>query len=95
MHASSPETDKAVSRARFRKREYVRILLRDVFGIAKLAETTEEISALSDALIEEALRSVNAQLQLRHGTPHWIDRKGGCETRDLRFFRWASSAATN
>ena len=83
MHASSPETDKAVSRARFRKREYVRILLRDVLGIAKLAETTEEISALSDALIEEALRAVNAQLQLRHGTPHWIDRQG--RLRDSRF----------
>ena len=59
---SSPEctralraVDLALSLARFRKREYVRILLRDVLGIAKLAETTEEISALADALIEEAL----------------------------------------
>jgi glutamate-ammonia-ligase adenylyltransferase len=38
--------------ARFRRREYVRIMLRDVLGIAPLAETTAEISALADVLIE-------------------------------------------
>ena len=61
----------------------MRILLRDVLGIAKLAETTEEISALSDALIEEALLAVNAQLQHRHGTPQWVDAQG--RLRDSRF----------
>ena len=59
----------ALSLARFRKREYVRILLRDVLGIAKLAETTEEISALADALIEEALLAVDARLRQRYGSP--------------------------
>ena len=75
-YVRSPDSDMAASLARFRKREYVRILLRDVLGIAKLAETTEEISALSDALIEEALLAVNAQLQHRHGIPQWVDAQG-------------------
>ena len=83
MHARSPESDMAVALARFRKREYVRILLRDVLRIAKLAETTEEISALADALIEEASLAVNAQLQHRHGTPQWVDAQG--RLRDSRF----------
>ena len=51
----SPEPELALSLARFRKREYVRILLRDVTGIAGLGEITEEISALSDALLQEAV----------------------------------------
>src|SRR5208283_5753710 len=49
MNSRWSKPDLAISLARFRKREYVRILLRDLLGIAKLAETTEEISALSDA----------------------------------------------
>ena len=62
--------------ARFRKREYVRILLRDLLGIAKLAETTEEVSALSDALLEEALLIVNGELQREYGAPRWMDTDG-------------------
>ena len=83
MHARSPGSDMAVALARFRKREYVRILLRDVLGIAKLAETTEEISALSDALIEEASLAVKSQQQHRHGTPQWVDAHG--RLQDSRF----------
>ena len=83
LRSRSPTVDIALSLARFRKREYVRILLRDVLGIAKLAETTEEISALSDVLIQEALRAVNAQLQQRHGTPRWVESQG--RLRDSRF----------
>jgi len=83
MRSRSPDSDMAVSLARFRKREYVRILLRDVLGIAKLAETTEEISALSDALIDEALLAVNSALQHRHGTPLRVDPQG--RLRDSRF----------
>ncbi len=60
----------------FKKREYVRIMLRDVLGIATLAETTAELSALSDVLIEEGLREAQAQLQHRFGTPQELDRDG-------------------
>ena len=50
----TPEPDIAWLLARFKRREYVRILLRDVLHRATLADITGEISALSDVLIEEA-----------------------------------------
>jgi glutamate-ammonia-ligase adenylyltransferase len=76
FRSRSFETDTAALLARFKKREYVRIMLRDVLGIATLAETTAEISALADVLIEEALREVNSQLQHRFGTPQQLDAQG-------------------
>jgi glutamate-ammonia-ligase adenylyltransferase len=62
--------------ARFKRREYVRILLRDALNIAPLAETTAEISALSDVLIEAALREATSYLQHRYGTPLHADAGG-------------------
>jgi [glutamine synthetase] adenylyltransferase / [glutamine synthetase]-adenylyl-L-tyrosine phosphorylase len=76
LRSRSLETDTAALLARFKRREYVRIMLRDALGIATLAETTAEISALADALIEEALRESNAYLQHRFGTPQHIDSEG-------------------
>ncbi len=76
FRSRSFETDTAALLARFKRREYVRIVLRDVLGIATLAETTAELSALADVLIEEALREVDAQLQHRFGTPRELDREG-------------------
>ncbi len=73
----------SASLARFRKREYVRILLRDVLGIAQIGEITEEISALSDALLQEAVATVNAELMRRFGQPRWVDQEG--RYRDSRF----------
>jgi [glutamine synthetase] adenylyltransferase / [glutamine synthetase]-adenylyl-L-tyrosine phosphorylase len=72
----SPESDVAVILARFKRREYVRIMLRDVLKIAPLAETTAEVSALADVLIEEALREADSKLQRRHGTPQHLDAMG-------------------
>jgi len=83
MRSRSFETDTAALLARFKRREYIRIMLRDVLGIATLAETTAEISALSDVLIEEALREVDAQLQHRYGTPQHVDAEG--KVVDSRF----------
>ena len=83
MRSRSFETDTAALLARFKRREYIRIMLRDVLGIATLAETTAEISALSDVLIEEALREVGSQLQHRYGTPQYVDADG--KVVDSRF----------
>ena len=58
----SPETDIATLLARFKRREYVRIMLRDLLKIAPLAETTAEISSLTDVLIAEALREAQTNL---------------------------------
>ncbi len=63
---SADEIDIATLLARFKRREYVRILLRDILRIATLAETTAEISALSDVLIAEALRDAESSLRSKH-----------------------------
>jgi glutamate-ammonia-ligase adenylyltransferase len=76
FRSRSFETDESALLARFKRREYVRIMLRDVLGIATLAEVTSEISALSDVLIEEALRSVESALLNRYGTPQYRDAEG-------------------
>ena len=76
FRSRSFETDISLLLARFKKREYIRIMLRDVLGIAPLAETTAEISALSDVLIEEARRYVDGLLRNRYGTPRHIDHEG-------------------
>lgn len=70
------EADTALALARFKKREYIRIMLRDVLGLATLAETTGEISALSDVLIAEAVRKADADLSKRYGPPRHIDAQG-------------------
>ena len=62
--------------ARFKRREYVRIMLRDVLGIAPLAETTVEISALADVLIEEALSEAEVVMRRRYGSPQHLDAEG-------------------
>ncbi len=76
FRARSFENDIALLLARFKRREYVRIMLRDVLAIAELAEATAEISALSDMLIEEALREASSQLQRRCGAPQRVDDGG-------------------
>ena len=65
----SAEEDVSLLLARFKRREYVRIVLRDLLGIATLAETTAEISALADVLIQEALRHSQAEMHRRHPSP--------------------------
>jgi len=76
LRARSIGTDMALSLARFRKREYVRILLRDVLGVAALAEVTEEISTLSDVLLDQALEAARAELVRKYGSPRWVDELG-------------------
>jgi glutamate-ammonia-ligase adenylyltransferase len=83
MRSRSFDTDTAALLARFKRREYIRIMLRDVLGIATLAETTAEISALADVLIDEALREAYSQLQHRFGTAQRMDAEG--RVADARF----------
>src|SRR5215469_5628173 len=76
FRSHSFETETSVLLARFKKREYVRLALRDVLGIATVAETTAEISALSDVLIDEALREAEARMRNRFGEPQYQDNRG-------------------
>jgi glutamate-ammonia-ligase adenylyltransferase len=59
----------ALDLAMFRRRELVRIVLRDRMGVASLAAVTEEISNLADAILACALITVFRDLEARHGEP--------------------------
>ena len=76
FRSRSFEKDNSLLLARFKRREYVRILLRDVLKIAPLAETTAEISSLSDVLIEQALREAESALEHKYGLPQHLDSGG-------------------
>jgi [glutamine synthetase] adenylyltransferase / [glutamine synthetase]-adenylyl-L-tyrosine phosphorylase len=76
FRSRSLDTDMSLLLARFKRREYIRILLRDVLGIATLAETTAEISAVSDVMIDEALREAALIMRNRFGAPQHVDKDG-------------------
>jgi [glutamine synthetase] adenylyltransferase / [glutamine synthetase]-adenylyl-L-tyrosine phosphorylase len=76
LRARSLDADLASLLARFKRREYIAILLRDVLGLAELAETTDEISCLSDVLIEQALLECDSAMRKRCGAPQIRDRAG-------------------
>ena len=59
----------ALELALFRRHELVRIVLRDRLELASLAEITEEISNLADAILDGALTSVMAEVEVRYGKP--------------------------
>jgi glutamate-ammonia-ligase adenylyltransferase len=62
--------------ARFRRRELLRIYLRDIRRLGTIAEVTEEISHLADAILEYALRLARQELDNRFGNPLELDEKG-------------------
>ncbi len=66
----------AVFLARFKRREYLRITLRDVLNLASLSDTCLELSNLADVLIERALRLCAVKLENLYGIPQWKDATG-------------------
>jgi len=76
FRSRSFERDVSLLLARFKRREYVRIMLRDVLGLAPLAETTAEISSLADVLIQDALREAESAMERRFGLPQRLDVEG-------------------
>ncbi len=79
--ASSPPSPLAL--ARFRRRLLLRILLRDVLRRGTLSDIAEELSNLSDAMLELAYQGVRRELVARHGIPLFVDADG--EARECRF----------
>lgn len=61
--------------ARFRRRELLRIYLRDIRRLGTIAEITEEISNLADAILEYALRLARQEMDNRFGIPLETDEK--------------------
>src|SRR6185369_332399 len=73
LHADIPPN---IMLARFRRRELLRIYLRDIRRLATIAEITEELSNLADAIIEFALRLAQQDLENRFGVPLETDERG-------------------
>lgn len=62
--------------ARFRRRELLRIYLADIRRQLTVAEITEELSNLADAILESALRIARQELDNRFGPPQETDDRG-------------------
>src|ERR1051326_6949790 len=62
--------------ARFRRRELLRIYLYDIRRVHTVAETTDELSNLADAVLEYALRLSRQVLDNRYGSPQRLDEEG-------------------
>ncbi len=61
---------------RFRRREMLRIGVRDLLRLADVVETTASLSDLASILIDEAYRIVDADLRAQYGIPMHKDRQG-------------------
>ncbi|HLM01061.1 MAG TPA: hypothetical protein VK400_08380, partial [Pyrinomonadaceae bacterium] len=80
---TNSQLEPAVLLARFRRRELMRIYLRDIRRLGTIAEITEEISHLADAILEHALGLARQEMNNRYGIPLETDEKG--KARAARF----------
>jgi [glutamine synthetase] adenylyltransferase / [glutamine synthetase]-adenylyl-L-tyrosine phosphorylase len=55
--------------AKFRRRQILRIVVRDVLGLGTLPEITAELSDLADVLVEISYERIHADLVTRYGIP--------------------------
>lgn len=62
--------------ARFRRRELLRIFLKDVRRLATVPEITEEISNLADAILSSALKLAINEMDKRFGRPQFTADNG-------------------
>ena len=66
----------AIELAKFRRRETLRIMVRDVLGLGTLPEITAELSALADAIVETAYERIRSGLVSRFGVPRSEEGEG-------------------
>ena len=85
LDAEPAGMEEALSLARFRRRQILRILVRDVLNLGTISEIAAELSNLADAILEVSYQSIRRQLVDRHGTPLGgmaviaLGKLGGCE----------------
>jgi [glutamine synthetase] adenylyltransferase / [glutamine synthetase]-adenylyl-L-tyrosine phosphorylase len=79
----APDEVTPIALAHFRRRQLLRIVLRDLRGEATLSETTSELSLLADTILEVTYRRLRAQLVQRFGTPQYVDEQG--QTQECGF----------
>ncbi|HEV2178273.1 MAG TPA: hypothetical protein VGW33_13900 [Terriglobia bacterium] len=73
---TSPDVWLAAQLARFKQRNYLRIVLKDVLGLSTLAETTQALSALANVILANALAYCDQELVKRYGQPQYRDAEG-------------------
>ena len=58
-----------VDLAKFRRRQILRIMIRDVLGLGTLPEITGELTAVADVIVGVAYERIYRDLVIRHGSP--------------------------
>lgn len=77
------DTDERTRLARFKRRELLRIYLRDCLTVATLSEVTEELSNLADVILAHALALALQEMTNRHGAPLAKDDRGRIEKAEM------------
>jgi glutamate-ammonia-ligase adenylyltransferase len=73
---TNPDLWLSAQLARFKRRNYLRLVLKDVLRFSTLAETTLELSALADVILTNALSYCDQELEKRYGQPQYRDVQG-------------------
>jgi len=77
------DADDPTRLVRFKRRELLRIYLRDCLRVATLSEITEELSNLADVILDYALARANQEAINRHGSPLAHDERGRIEKAEF------------
>ncbi|MBZ5513275.1 MAG: hypothetical protein LAN62_00235 [Acidobacteriia bacterium] len=73
---TNPDPWLSAQLARFKRRNYLRIVLKDVLRLSTLGETTAELSALADVILTNVLLFCDQELEKRYGQPQYRDLEG-------------------
>ena len=73
---TNPDPWLAALLARFKRRNYLRIVLKDVLRFSTLGETTLELSTLADVILSDAYLFCDRELEKRYGEPQYRDAQG-------------------
>ena len=68
-----PGLPAALDLATFRRRQLLRIAIRDILGLAVLSEVTGELSNLADAILDAAYRRIRDEFAAQYGEPRLAD----------------------
>ena len=71
--ALPPGLPSPVDLAKFRRRQILRIMVRDVMGLGTLPEITGELTAVADAIVDVAYERIFRDLVARYGQPRSDD----------------------
>ncbi|HXX24935.1 MAG TPA: hypothetical protein VEO19_17485 [Terriglobia bacterium] len=73
---TNPDPWPAAQLARFKRRNYLRIAMKDVLGLSTLGETTLELATLADVILTNAFLFCDGELEKRYGQPQYYDSQG-------------------